>query len=318
MNIIVTGAAGFLGFSLSINLLKSKHTVFGIDNLNNYYSLKYKKKRLKELRKFKNFKFSKIDISDFKKLNSFFKKKRIDMIIHFAAQAGVRFSVSNPQNYISSNISGFINILELAKEKSIKKIFYASSSSVYGDNKNYPWKEFYKPRPVSLYAKTKQFNEKIGNFYFRKYNMQIVGFRFFTIFGEWGRPDMFLFKLFKSIISKKTLNINNYGKHLRDFTYISDVTKILMLLIKKKFKRHELINICSSKPISLLEILSYFKNYKFSIKKIGRNKLDVRNTHGDNSKLKKILKKKFTFADKKESIKNTFDWYKENNIINIT
>lgn len=313
MNILITGAAGFLGFSISKSLLIKNHKIYGVDNLNDYYSSDYKNFRIKELKKFRHFKFFKVDISDFKKFNSVLKKIKIDMVIHLAAQAGVRYSVLKPQKYISSNITGFINMMEISKQKKIKKIFYASSSSVYGENSNYPWKETFKIKPISLYAKTKKFNEQLANFYSKKYKIQIVGLRFFTIFGEWGRPDMFLFKLFKSIINKKTLEINNYGKHLRDFTYIHDVTKIMLFLINKKFHQHQIINICSSEPISLLKILSFFKGYSIKLKKIKRNKLDVMNTHGDNKRLKKLLKT-IKFTDKKKAILNTFDWYKKNRI----
>ncbi len=313
MNILITGAAGFLGFSISKSLLIKNHKIYGIDNLNNYYSSDYKNLRIKELKKFRHFKFFKIDISDFKKFNDVLKKIKIDIVIHLAAQAGVRYSVLKPQKYISSNITGFINMMEISKQKKIKKIFYASSSSVYGENSNYPWKETFKIKPISLYAKTKKFNEQLANFYSKKYKIQMVGLRFFTIFGEWGRPDMFLFKLFKSIINKKTLEINNYGKHLRDFTYIHDVTKIMLSLINKKFHQHQIFNICSSEPISLLKILSYFKGYSIKLKKIKRNKLDVMNTHGDNKRLKKLLKT-IKFTDKNRAILNTFDWYKKNRI----
>ena len=313
MNILITGAAGFLGFSISKSLLIKNHKIYGVDNLNSYYSSDYKNLRIKELKKFRHFKFFKIDISDFKKFNDVLKKIKIDIVIHLAAQAGVRYSVLKPQKYISSNITGFINMMEISKQKKIKKIFYASSSSVYGENSNYPWKETFKIKPISLYAKTKKFNEQLANFYSKKYKIQMVGLRFFTIFGEWGRPDMFLFKLFKSKINKKTLEINNYGKHLRDFTYIHDVTKIMLSLINKKFHQHQIFNICSSEPISLLKILSYFKGYSIKLKKIKRNKLDVMNTHGDNKRLKKILKT-IKFTDKNRAILNTFDWYKKNRI----
>lgn len=313
MNILITGAAGFLGFSISKSLLIKNHKIYGVDNLNDYYSSDYKNLRIKELKKLRHFKFFKVDISDFKKFNDVLKEIKIDMVIHLAAQAGVRYSVLKPQKYISSNITGFINMMEISKQKKIKKIFYASSSSVYGENSNYPWKETFKIKPISLYAKTKKFNEQLANFYSKKYKIQIVGLRFFTIFGEWGRPDMFLFKLFKSIINKKTLEINNYGKHLRDFTYIHDVTKIMLFLINKKFHQHQIINICSSEPISLLKILSFFKGYSIKLKKIKRNKLDVMNTHGDNKRLKKILKT-IKFTDKNRAILNTFDWYKKNRI----
>ncbi len=313
MNILITGAAGFLGYSISESLLKKKHKIYGLDNLNDYYSVNYKKKRLNELKKFRNFIFIKADISNYKILDQIFKKKKIDLVLHFAAQAGVRYSVLQPQEYISSNISGFINILEICRKKKIRKVFYASSSSVYGENFNYPWKERYKIKPISLYAKTKKFNEEIANFYFEKYKIQVIGFRFFTIFGEWGRPDMFLFKLFKSILNKNILEINNYGKHLRDFTYINDVKKILISILNKKFARHQIYNICSNKPISLLQILDYFKEYNVKIKMIKRNKLDVMNTHGDNSKIKSLLPN-ISFSDKKTSILNTFNWYKKNKI----
>ena len=205
MKFLITGVAGFIGYSTAYRLLKDGHSIDGIDNMDNYYSINYKKKRLKNLYTFKNFKYYYVDISDQKEINTFLKKKKFDYIIHLAAQAGVRYSKINPSKYIKTNMLGFFNILEASKNKKVKKILYASSSSVYGENNKFPLNEKETLSPKSIYAITKQNNEQMADYYSREYKKNIIGLRFFTIYGEWGRPDMFLFKLFKSICLKKKI-----------------------------------------------------------------------------------------------------------------
>ena len=196
MRIIITGVAGFIGFSLAYKLLEQNHKILGIDNLDDYYSVSYKKKRLLQLKKFKNFFLIKKNINKIKKID--FKNQKIDMIFHLAAQAGVRYSFIKPKKYIETNMFGFLNILDLAKKLSVKKILYASSSSVYGDSKKFPLKENVNLKPKNIYAISKQLNEKNAELYSNLDSLNLIGLRFFTVFGEWGRPDMFMMKLFKA------------------------------------------------------------------------------------------------------------------------
>ena len=199
MKIIITGVAGFIGFNLAKKLLQKKNTIYGIDNLDNYYSVSYKKKRLKELKKFKNFYFKKIDIIKINKKH--FKNIKIDTVVHLAAQAGVRYSFNRPAKYIDTNIIGFLNLIKFSNQKKIKKILYASSSSVYGDSINFPLKESENLNPKNIYGISKKINEKTAELYSKIYKMNFIGLRFFTVFGEWGRPDMFMMKYLKICLS---------------------------------------------------------------------------------------------------------------------
>ncbi len=312
--ILITGVVGFIGFSLAIKLLNEKHSVTGIDNFDDYYSIKLKKKRLNHLKKYKEFNFKKFDIIN---LNSFkcLNKYEFDHIFHFAAQAGVRYSAINPDKYIRTNILGTINLFKFASKKKIKSTFFASSSSVYGDSKKFPLKENNNLYPKNIYATSKVVNEISAKSFSKKFNMKIYGLRFFTIYGEWGRPDMLLFKIFKCALTNRKLELNNSGNHYRDFTYINDVVEILYLLMKKKKnKYYDIYNICSNKPQNINKIISFFKTYLSNLKilNIPKNKLDVLKTHGDNKKIIKFLKfKKFTKFE--SAFIRTFMWYKINN-----
>tara|TARA_B100000686_G_C16774446_1_gene967454 strand:+ start:248 stop:1198 length:951 start_codon:yes stop_codon:yes gene_type:complete len=310
MKIFVTGVAGFIGFSVAKHFLEKKNHVYGIDNLDDYYSTKLKKKRLKILKDYNKFNYYKIDLSNYLKLNKLLNKKNFDYVFHFAAQAGVRYSLINPQKYYDSNISGFINLMDILKKKNIKKIIYASSSSVYGNIKKFPSKETHKLMPINIYAQSKLLNEKISNYFCKKYKMKIIGLRFFTIYGKWGRPDMLLMKIFNSIKTKKTLHLNNYGNHYRDFTYIEDAVKIIDRLIYSKFSKNEIFNICSSNPIKILDICNIYKLHGLKYKKVKKHSADVFKTHGDNSKIKNNLKN-IEFTDQILAIKKTFEWYKK-------
>ena len=317
MKILVTGVAGFIGFNLSKFLLDKKFKVIGLDNINNYYSINLKKDRLKKLKHIDNFKFYKIDLRNIKKLDEIFKKHKFDAIFHFAAQAGVRYSVDNPRKYIDSNISGFFNILEKVRIKKIKKFFYASSSSVYGNSKLFPLKEKNLLFPTNTYSLTKKFNEDLSLIYSKFYNIKSIGLRFFTVYGEWGRPDMFYSKVLDAAFKKKKLYVNNYGNHSRDFTYIKDVNLILYNLLKSKnITRNEILNICSNKPLNIVKLIKSVEQESVKIKVYKRKiqKADVIKTHGDNKKIKKYkLIKKFTPFE--IGIKNTLDWYKKYNNI---
>ncbi len=313
-NILVTGVAGFIGFSLALKLLKQKHIVVGIDNLDDYYSVKLKKKRLIELKKYKNFKNKLINIEKSTSFDSL-QKENFDHIFHFAAQAGVRHSAINPNKYIKTNILGTINLFKFASTKKIKSIFFASSSSVYGDSKNFPLKENDKLNPKNIYATSKVINEITAKSFSKNYSMKIFGLRFFTIFGEWGRPDMLLFKMFKNSLINKKLELNNNGNHYRDFTYIDDVVEILYLLMNKKTaKLYDIYNICSNNPQNIKKLITYFQKNLSTLKilKIPKNKLDVFKTHGDNKKIIKFLKFK-KFSEFESAFKRTFQWYKKYN-----
>jgi len=316
MKILITGVAGFIGFSLANNLLKHNKNVevYGLDNFDDYYSKKIKKIRIKELNKSKRFKFLQADICNRNLLIKKLKDKKFTHIIHLAAQAGVRFSAVNPKKYVNTNIFGFINLLDAIKRYEPKKILYASSSSVYGDSKNLPSKEYHQLFPKNIYASSKKINEITANFYSKYYKLNLIGLRFFTVYGQWGRPDMFLFKLFNSFLLKKVFYLNNSGNHKRDFTYIDDVVEITkkLLFTKKNKLNHSIFNVCSNKPIKITKIINFFQNKygDVKIKKILRNKLDVKNTHGSNEKVKKVTSfSKFT--DYKSGIINSFEWYKK-------
>ena len=314
MKIFITGVAGFIGFSLANSFLNKGHRIYGIDNFDQYYSIKIKKKRLNILKKYKNFVFNKVDILNYAKLFNIINNQKIDVIIHLAAQTGVRYSIINPNKYLDVNISGFMNLIKAIKNKKINKFIYASSSSVYGDSKKFPLKENDNLNPKNIYGLSKKINEEIANL--KQYNFKInfIGLRFFTIFGEWGRPDMFMFKLFKAFFLKKTFYLNNYGNHIRDFTYIGDVKKIVEKLINKNISGHHIFNVCSNKPQNILKIVQKFTKYnKTKVEMISINKADVLKTHGNNYKIKKFIKyKKFSNFDL--FFNKTFEWYKKNKI----
>jgi UDP-glucuronate 4-epimerase len=315
MKILITGVCGFIGFNLCKYFLKKKIVIIGIDSLDNYYSIKLKKKRLSILKKEKNFFFFKKDISIEKDIKKIFKKNNFNLIFNFAAQAGVRYSIENPKKYIDTNIGGFSNILNLCKIYQKKsKIFYASSSSVYGDNNNFPINENYILNPKNIYGLTKKFNEEMAINFSKYYNLRLIGLRFFTVFGEWGRPDMFIIKYLNAFFKKKTFFLNNYGNHYRDFTYINDVVKIIDKLTKKKTKSyHKVYNICSNKPISLKKIINFYIQKKIKPKIILRSfqKADVYKTHGSNKLVCKLTKFK-NFTPTNVALNNTLQWYKEN------
>ena len=244
--ILVTGCAGFIGFHLCKKLIEDGYKVIGIDNINDYYDTKLKKKRLEILSqtslKKNNWEFFKIDLIDKNSLLQIFEKYKPSTVINLAAQAGVRYSLENPEAYINSNIHGFFNILECCKFSKVKSLLYASSSSVYGGNTKIPFSENDSVNhPVSLYAATKRSNELMAHSYSHLYGISCTGIRFFTVYGPYGRPDMAPMIFADAIINKKTLKIFNYGNMSRSFTYIDDVTNILMRLIKKPATQDNLL-----------------------------------------------------------------------------
>ena len=315
MKILITGSAGFIGYNLAKNLLEKKgFKVIGIDNFNDYYDVKLKKKRNILLKKYKNFSFYKLDISNKNRLKKIFKKNQIDFVFHFAAQAGVRYSIDHPRKYVESNILGFYNILENTKEHKVKRLFYASSSSVYGENNNFPLNERENIVPKNIYGLSKKINEEIGFLFNKYYNVKLTGLRFFTIYGEWGRPDMMIIKFINCFYKKEIFKLYNFGNHVRDFTYIGDVIQIMYLLLKKhnELKNFEIFNICSNKPVKLKDIVKFLKknNIKPKIKEINLQQADILKTHGNNSKLLKTVKFN-KFSDWKECLKKTVAWYQK-------
>jgi len=315
MKILVTGAAGFIGFNFCNFLMQNtKYKILGVDNLNDYYDVTLKKKRLRVLKKYKNFNFLKIDINNNFLIEKVFKKNKFDFVLNLAAQAGVRYSIQEPRKYIESNISGFFNIIENSRKYKVKRLFYASSSSVYGENNNFPLIEKEKTSPKNIYGLSKKINEEISGIYNNYYDLKVTGLRFFTVYGEWGRPDMMMLKYISNYFNKKIFTLYNYGNHVRDFTYIGDVVKILHLLLNEhnKLPDNDIFNICSNKPINLGEIINYMKKKGINpkIKKLPIQQADILKTHGDNSKILKYIKFK-KFSDWRTSLENTIKWYKD-------
>ncbi len=317
MKILVTGCAGFLGFHICDELLSKKTNIkiIGLDNLNDYYSRKIKNKRLKKLSKNNKFNFYNIDISNQKKLKKIFKENKFNIVIHMAAQAGVRYALKNPSTYLDYNIIGHLNLLENLKGTKIKKMIFASSSSVYGESKKFPLSEKLKPNPINIYSSTKLLNEEATKDFSKISNIKFIGLRFFTIYGEYGRPDMFLFKLLKSMYTNEKFYLNNYGNHYRDFTHVDDVKNIISQLISKKInKNYQVFNICSSKPIKILKLIfeiSKITSITPKIVKVKKHKADVLKTHGDNKKIKKYLNIK-KFKKIFDELSQIIDWYKKN------
>ncbi len=324
--ILVTGSAGFIGFHYSKFLLDKNFKVIGIDNINNYYDKKIKYDRLKILKKFNNFKFFKIDISNLK-LNKLVRKYKIQIIVHLAAQAGVRFSISNPKSYISNNINGFLNILEVSKKNKIKHLVYASSSSIYGMNKKIPFSEKHSAsHPISIYAASKRSNELMAHVYSALFNLPTTGLRFFTVYGPWGRPDMSLFKFIHLNSQNKKIDLYNYGNHTRDFTYIDDVVNIVFKLMNKIPKKlatkkpseyeskvpWRIYNVSSSRPQKLKLFINEIEKQlgkKFRYNKLPLQKGDVEKTSGSMS----LTVKKIGFKPKRKlkyGIKQFINWYK--------
>ncbi|MBF0585516.1 NAD-dependent epimerase [Prosthecochloris sp. N3] len=226
MNVLVTGAAGFIGYHVCSRLLERGDDVVGIDNLNTYYEVSLKEARLQQLEPYDNFRFIRMDIADRGAMENLFEVERFDRVVNLAAQAGVRYSLQNPHAYIDSNIQGFINILEGCRHHHVDHLVYASSSSVYGANETMPFSVHDNvDHPLSLYAASKKANELMAHTYSHLYQLPTTGLRFFTVYGPWGRPDMALFIFTRAILEGRPLKVFNYGRHRRDFTYIDDITE---------------------------------------------------------------------------------------------
>ncbi|HYE10909.1 MAG TPA: SDR family NAD(P)-dependent oxidoreductase, partial [Patescibacteria group bacterium] len=237
---LVTGAAGFIGFHLSRRLLEEGCSVIGLDNLNDYYDVSLKKARLAIIDKYESFKFIYVDIKDKEALDKIFKDNKINTVVNLAAQAGVRYSITNPDVYIQSNIVGFMNILEACRNNRIEHLVYASSSSVYGSNIKMPFSIHHNvDHPISLYAATKKSNELMAHAYSYLFGLPTTGLRFFTVYGPWGRPDMALFLFTDAIINDKPIKVFNEGKMKRDFTYIDDIVEGVVRLLNNPPKENK-------------------------------------------------------------------------------
>ncbi len=329
--ILITGAAGFIGFHLSKCLLEMGYYVLGIDNLNDYYDVKLKEDRLNLLKKYSEFKNYILDLSDRAGLFRVFDSNKIDTIINLAAQPGVRYSIENPQAYIDSNIQGFLNILEAARYYKPQHLIYASSSSVYGANTKIPFSVSDNvDHPMSLYAATKKANELMAHTYSSLYNIPTTGLRFFTVYGPWGRPDMALFLFTKAILEGQAIDVFNNGDMSRDFTYIDDIVQAVAKLIDKipqpdnawngmdpnpatSYAPYRLYNIGNNNPVSLMEFIRSIE--RATQKKAHLNFLpmqpgDVKQTYADVSDLEKIINyRPSTPLDK--GIKEFVNWYKD-------
>lgn len=268
MKVLVTGAAGFIGFHFSNLLCRSNWHVTGIDNINDYYDTNLKLSRLKLLKENKNFRFHQIDLADKDQLKELFSNDRFDYIVNLAAQAGVRYSLANPYAYIESNINGFLNLLECCRRNPVKHLIYASSSSVYGNNKHLPYRTTDRvDYPISLYAATKKTNELLAFTYSHLFQIPVTGLRFFTVYGPWGRPDMAYFSFTRSILEGKPIQVYNDGNMQRDFTYIDDITAAMELLLKKppSYSReldaaYNLFNIGNNNPTELMKLIEVIES----------------------------------------------------------
>lgn len=333
MNILVTGAAGFIGFHLSKRLLTLGYHVIGADNLNEYYDVRLKQDRLKLLEKNKNFKFYKIDLTNRDKVNEIFKTKTIKIVVNLAAQAGVRYSLENPHSYIDSNLVGFMNILEACRQYGVEHFIYASSSSVYGANRSIPFSSNDSvDHPVSLYAATKKANELMAHTYSHLFNIPATGLRFFTVYGPWGRPDMAYFSFTKNIIEEKTIKVFNNGEMRRDFTFIDDIVEGIIRLLNHPPKYNEnwdrqnpipsssyapykIYNIGSNQPIKLMDFIHSLENLigkKAKIEFAPMQPGDVKETYADISDLQTDV----GFYPKTsidQGLSQFVDWYKAYN-----
>ncbi len=311
--ILVTGAAGFIGFHLSRELLEKGNQVIGVDNLNPYYDVSLKKARLDLLKPLQEFVFYKEDIQNLSGLRKIFQKHAIGRICNLAAQAGVRHSLKDPFSYQKSNLEGFLNLLELAREYGITNFVYASSSSVYGDSPRIPFSvDDRADTPVSLYGATKKANELMAYAYSHLFGIPCTGLRYFTVYGPWGRPDMALFLFADAILNDRPINVYNYGRMKRDFTYIGDVVEGTIAALERPFA-YEVFNLGNSDPIELMDFIGIIEEELG--RKAQKNMMplqpgDVMETSADIGKSKEML----GFSPKtpiRKGIKKFLNWYRE-------
>lgn len=330
--ILVTGAAGFIGFYTVEKLLAEGHELVGLDNINDYYSPQLKYDRLKESgilqedvewntfaqsAKYPSYRFIRMDIENKQQLVDLFQIEHFDYVINLAAQAGVRYSIQNPDAYIQSNIVGFANILECCRHNGVKKLLYASSSSVYGNSVNTPFSTDHRvDNPISLYAATKKSNELMAYTYSHLYDIETIGLRFFTVYGPWGRPDMAMFLFTDAILNDKPINVFNNGDLSRDFTYIDDIIQGVALIVEDEqvnAEKHQLFNIGNSRPVQLLKFIEEIEN---EIGKVAEKVMlpmqagDVNQTWADVNGLKSRYGYDPRFSVK-DGVKNFVEWYKQ-------
>ena len=333
----ITGVAGFIGSNLAKKILKENEDIqiVGLDNINSYYDVKLKEYRLKELEQFNNFKFIKGSLADKELINKIFEENKPEIVVNLAAQAGVRYSITNPDAYIESNLIGFYNILEACRHNPVEHLVYASSSSVYGSNKKVPYSTDDKvDNPVSLYAATKKSNELLAHSYSKLYNIPSTGLRFFTVYGPAGRPDMAYFGFTNKLLAGETIKIYNYGNCKRDFTYIDDIVEGVWRVMNKAPEKkngedglpippYKIYNIGNSNPENLLDFVNILqeeliraevlpKNYDFEAHKelVAMQPGDVPITYADTTP----LEKEFGFKPNtplREGLRKFAKWYKE-------
>lgn len=336
MTVLVTGAAGFIGYHLAKKLLTSGISVVGLDNINSYYDPLLKLERIKQLdivskKHNTSFNLVKSDIKDAESVNDLFDKFKPEKVVNLAAQAGVRYSIENPSAYIESNLVGFANILESCRHHQIKNLLYASSSSVYGGNANLPFSEKDSvDHPMSLYAATKKSNELMAHAYSNLYDLPATGLRFFTVYGPWGRPDMALFLFTKAILEGKPINVFNGGEMTRDFTYVDDIVESLFRLLgcpassnnsfDRKFPdpstswaKHRIFNIGNSNPVPLMDyIVALEKSLGLKAEKVflPMQPGDVASTSADTSALEQLIRYKPS-TPISVGIHNFVSWFKD-------
>ena len=318
MHILITGAAGFIGFHLSKLLLERGFSVVGVDSLTDYYDVNLKQARLDQLKGQAQFQFHKLDICDFDKLKALFIEHKFDYVVHLAAQVGVRYSLENPQAYIQTNLVGFGNMLELTRAYPPKHFVYASSSSVYGNQTEHAFLETDNTdHPMSLYAATKKSNELMAYSYANLYRLPASGLRFFTVYGPWGRPDMAPFKFTKNILQEQPIDVYNHGLMSRDFTYVDDIVQGIAKVMELPFQGdavpHRVFNIGNSKPVQLLDFIQAIE--KAASKKAILNKMpmqpgDVTNTYADVSALQSATDYEPT-TDVITGVEQFVKWYQD-------
>ena len=330
MKIIVTGSAGFIGFSLCMMLLERGDSIIGIDNHNNYYDPKIKESRLQQLTKYSNYQHYRVDLSDQSSLDKIFNDHKPLKVVNLAAQAGVRYSMENPLAYINSNIVGFANTLESCRHHKVEHLVYASSSSVYGANTKMPFSEHDNVNhPLSVYAASKKSNELMAHSYSYLYQLPTTGLRFFTVYGPWGRPDMALFKFTKNILENKKIDLFNNGNQTRDFVYIDDVVECIILSVSKiprinrkwflkkpnpksSYCPYRLINVGSDNPTKLstfIRLIEMYLGKKSKQKNLPFQKSDIIKTESSSQWCYEILKYKPKIKPT-VGIKRFLDWYK--------
>ena len=315
MKILVTGSAGFIGYHLSKSLLEDGFEVLGIDNVNNYYDINLKKARINDLSSYNNFKFNQVDISDKESLSKSFNAFAPKKVVNLAAQAGVRYSIENPYTYMETNLVGFLNIIELCRHGDVEGLIYASSSSVYGNNKKIPFStDDVTDNPIALYGATKKANELIANSYSHLYNLNTTGLRFFTVYGPWGRPDMAMYIFTDKIMKGKSIPVFNNGQMKRDFTYIRDIISGTRSAIEKNYKC-EVFNLGNHKSEELMDMINIIENCLGKKAEIDFQPIqpgDIPESFADIEKSIEMLGYKPT-TDIKDGIPNFVNWYNQYN-----